>query len=323
MKLKTIRLFVVAISLMAGFSVSLSAQDLAAATKFYNSALPLIKSDPSGAIQALNECITTCGQVGAEADSVKAAAQNKLPGAYYNLGTNQASAKELDNATGSFEQALKYGKEYDTPEVVSRSISALVRIHSMKAHAYLNAKNTEKAQENITKALGLDSSNTTAWLIQAFIYRDAENDDAFEKALESASMSSRNPNEIRQAQQAGLKYFLVKGSKLVNSNKHEEGAVALEKAMKYDATSKDAIFFLAKAYNGISNWDKAIETVNKGIELEEDNAEKEAKFYFELGTAQKGKGDNAAACESFKKAMVGQFLELAKYEIEVVLKCGQ
>ncbi|MFO7616779.1 MAG: tetratricopeptide repeat protein [Bacteroidales bacterium] len=323
MKFKNLFRLAFVFFLLMGFGATLSAQDLAEATKIYNSALPLIKNDPAGAIKSLNDCIAVCVTVGSEADSVKAAAQDKLPGAYFNLGNNQATAKELDKALESFNLAVKYGKEFNTPEVVTRSSSALARIHYMQANSFLNAKDAEKAQASINKALELEPQNATAWLIQAFIYRDAENDEEFEKAIDSSSSFSKNPNEFRQAQQAGLKYFLVKGSKLVNGNKHEAGAAALEKAVKFDQTSKDAMFFLAKAYNGLSNWDKAIEAANKGIELEEDTPEKEAKFFFEIGTAQKGKGDTSAACDSFKKAMVGQFTETAKYEIEVVLKCGQ
>jgi tetratricopeptide (TPR) repeat protein len=93
--------------------------------------------------------------------------------------------------------------------------------------------------------------------------------------------------------------------------------------MKYDDTNKDMLFYLAKAYNGAKSFDKALEISNKGIALEEDVPEKEAKFYFEAGNALAGKGDKPAACESYKKAMFGQFAESAKYEIEVTLKCGK
>jgi tetratricopeptide (TPR) repeat protein len=123
--------------------------------------------------------------------------------------------------------------------------------------------------------------------------------------------------------QSGAKYFLSKGSKAVNANKFDEGALNLEKALLYDETNKDILAYLAKAYNGLSQWDKAIETANKGIAIEEDVPEKEAKFWFEVGLAYKGKNDKANACDAFKKAMVGQYLENAKYEIDVALKCGK
>jgi len=325
LKMKGKELFRVAIVIILTFGISgiNQAQDLNEATNAYNSALPLIKTDPTAAIKSLNTCIDLCNKLGEAGDSVKIAAQDKLPGAYFNLGTNQATNKEIAKAIETFQEAAKYSKQYNTPEVLERSNSALARLYYMQANAQMNQKDLVKAQESINQALQLEPENATAWLVQSYIFKEGNNDAEFEAAIDKCIAFAKNANESRQAQQAALKYFLAKGSKAVNASKFDEGMISCEKAQKYDSTSKDVLFYLSKAYNGLEKWDLALETANKGLAIEEDVPEKKAKFYFELGTAQKGKGDKAGACESFQNSMFGQFSESAKYEIEVVLKCGK
>jgi len=171
--------------------------------------------------------------------------------------------------------------------------------------------------------LELEPANVTVWLVQTKVFTETNNVAGIDTAIQKVTEISKNPNEIRQAQQMGMKYFLSAGSKAVIANKFDEGILHLEKAAKYDETNKDVLAYLSKAYNGASKWDSAIEAANKGIALEEDVPEKEAKFWFEIGLAYKGKGDKSNACDSFKKAMFGQYVENAKYEIDVDLKCGK
>jgi tetratricopeptide (TPR) repeat protein len=301
----------------------MQAQDINEAKSAYNSALQIMSTDPATAVKSLESCIDLCGKIGAPADSVKTAARSKFAETYYNLAINQAKEKNLDGAVLNFKEALKYGKETNNTEVIKRTTPALVRIYAMQANTFLTQKEPVKAQETLNLALGMDTLNATVWLVQMKIYQDADSSAGVEAAIQKCLAISKNPNETRQAQQSGLKYFLTKGSKAVNTNKFDEGVVNLEKALTYDDASKDVLAYLAKAYNGLEQWDKAIETANKGIALEEDVPEKEAKFWFEVGLAYKGKGDKANACDAFKKAMVGQYLENAKYEIDVTLKCAK
>ena len=63
-----------------------------------------------------------------------------------------------------------------------------------------------------------------------------------------------------------------------------------------------------------------LEYAQKGLDLETGDAEAKAMFYYQLGVAQVGKGDTAAACESFKNAVYGPFAEAAKAQ-RTNLKC--
>ena len=320
--MKLIRLALVGLLCCCGAQM-LQAQDINEAKAAYNAALAAMKDDPAAAVKSLQACLDLCGKIGAGADSVKTAATSKFAETYFNLATNQARDKNLDGAVVNFREAEKFGKQTGNTEVLKRTASALVRIYAIQANTFLTQKDPVKAQETLNLALAMDSTNATVYLVQTKIYQETDNADGVEKAIQKCLSVSKNPNETRQATQSGLKYFLTKGSKAVNGNKFDEGILNLEKAIKYDEANKDVLAYLAKAYNGASQWDKAIEAGNKGIAAEEDVPEKEAKFWFELGNAYKGKNDKANACDAFKKAMVGQYVENAKYEIDVVLKCGK
>jgi tetratricopeptide (TPR) repeat protein len=317
-----VRLALVAVFSL-GFLGNVVAQDLTEVITAYNNALQTMRSDPAASVTSLKSCIDLCNKIGAPADSIKTAANSKFAETYFNLGTKQAGAKDLVSAVETFKLAIQFGEKTNNAEVLKRSNGALAQILYMQADASRTAKDLAKAQEQIKMSLAIDSTNSRAWIVQAFIYRDGDLADNFESAVAKVEATSKNANETKMAKQAAAKYFLSAGSKLVNGSKFPEAAAVLEKSMKYDDTSKDMLFFLSKAYNGMSQFDKGLEIANKGLALEEDVPEKEAKFWFEAGAAYAGKGDKTKACEAYKKAMFGQFAENAKYEIEVTLKCGK
>jgi tetratricopeptide (TPR) repeat protein len=320
--MKLIRVALTGIFVFAAIQIGF-AQDINGAKTAYNDALQNLKSNPAAAIKSLENCVSICEKIGAPADSVKNAAESKFAETYYNLALTEARAKKFEEAAGNFLLAKKFGEQTNNKEVLDRALPALVRIYAMISNSYLGKKDTTLAQENIEKALAIDSTDPTAWLVQTRIYQDMDNPEGVQKAIAKCLQYSKNPNETRQAQQSGMVYFLTRGSKDVNMNKFEEGVADLEKALSYDENNKDILAYLAKGYNGLAQWDKAIDAAQKGIAIEEDVPEKEAKYWYEIGMAYKGKNDKTQACEAFKKAMAGQYVDNAKYEIEVDLKCGK
>jgi len=93
----------------------------------------------------------------------------------------------------------------------------------------------------------------------------------------------------------------------------------LNKAAKY-GDDKDLFYYFADVYNKQKNYDKGIESAQKGLALETGADDAKAKFYFQLALAQAGKGQTAEACASFKSAMFGPFAEPSKVQ-STNLKC--
>ena len=93
----------------------------------------------------------------------------------------------------------------------------------------------------------------------------------------------------------------------------------LNKAAKY-GDNKDLFYYFADVYNKQKNFSNGAEYANKGLTLETGDAEAKAKFYFQLGLAQEGKGQIPEACASFKNSMYGAFAEPSKVQ-RTNLKC--
>ncbi|MDQ1297150.1 MAG: hypothetical protein QG611_1129, partial [Bacteroidota bacterium] len=125
--------------------------------------------------------------------------------------------------------------------------------------------------------------------------------------------------KANQASKLAIEYFRAAGSQANQANKTDEALSLLNKAAKY-GDDKDLFYFFADVYNKQKNFDIGAEYAQKGLDLETGVAEAKAKFYFQLGIAQAGKGKTADACASFKNAMYGAFAEASKAERKN-LKC--
>ncbi len=316
---------VLAVVAMMTWMGSLSAQTLADAQTAYNSSLSKMTENPAEAIELLNACLDLCKSVGEEADDVKALAELNLTKAYVNLGKKYATAKDFGKAVETFGIALQKGKQYKNDDVVKASSEALAQIHTQNGFNLYKEKKMEEAMTEVKKALEYSPNYGTGWLIKCYVAKDMGDDEAFtetlNKGLEACVTTNDNRNRT-SIQKLGRDYFLQQGSKAVTANKMEEAITALEKSISYDGSNKDAYYYYAVALSGVKKFQEAADASNKGLELETGEADKKARFYYTLGTALKGLGDNAGACSAFKNALFGPFEEGAKYEIEHELKCN-
>jgi len=324
MKKALIRTFWVAAMVLVS-AIGVSAQSLAEAQTAYNNSLAKLTEDPAGAIELLNSCLDMCKAVGEEADDVKALAELNVAKAYVNLGKKFATEKNFDKAIETFGTAIQKGTQYKNDDVVKASKEALAQIHTQNGYNLYKAKDFEKAMPEVEKALGYNRNYGTAWLIKTYLVKESGDDTAFMKAVDdglAACTASNDSRNIKTIQKLGRDYFLASGSKSVAGSKFEEAVAALEASLKYDDANKDTYYYYAVALNGVKQYDKAIEACNKGLALENGDAEKKARYYYSLGNALKGKGDKEGACAAFKNALFGPFEEGAKYEIEHELKCN-
>ena len=117
-----------------------------------------------------------------------------------------------------------------------------------------------------------------------------------------------------------LEYFRAAGSQASQADNLDEALTLLDKAAKY-GDDKDLFYYYADVYNKKKDFNKGAEFAQKGLDLETGDAEAKAKFYYQLATAQVGKGQTAEACTSFKNALYGPFAEASKAQ-RTNLKCG-
>ena len=125
--------------------------------------------------------------------------------------------------------------------------------------------------------------------------------------------------KIEQARKIARDYFRIAGGKANQANKLADALNSLNLASKY-GVDKNIYYQFANVYNKQKKFAVAAENAQKGLALETGTPEDKAKFYYELGSAQAGKGETANACESFKNSMFGPFLQASKAQ-RTNMKC--
>jgi len=221
---------------------------------------------------------------------------------------------------GEFEEAIKSYQSF-LEKTGKRKFYRLFALKGL-GYAYEGKKDYEKALLAFDTLLSINPGYTSAIYNKALIFRSQNNAASFEETIDSflgKLDTLKEAEKVKQASTLGLEYFRAAGSQANQANNLDEALGLLNKAAKY-GDDKDLFYYFADVYNKQKNFDKGAESAQKGLALEAGDAEAKAKFFFQLGLAQAGKGQTADACASFKNAMFGPFAGPSKAE-RTNLKC--
>ena len=318
-----ITLFLVCGLIAASFTSK--AQTKNDAIEVYNLAVQLVTTDVGEAIKTFNECIEICDNLGFEGDEIKSQIVEKLPGLYYQNAMNLYKEKKMTEAFTAFEETLAMAEKYDDQSTKDLAQNILSQFYNSRGNSFYRNENYELALSNYDKALELNPTFAKPYLYKSLVYKKIEDEENFVLSVNKAIELAQETNDsktLENAKKTGRDYFLVRGSQSLEAKSYQEAVDDLTKSLIYDDENTGIYFRLTVAYNNLSKWDEAITAANKAIEFEEADNEKTAKIYFELGNAYLGKGENASACDAYKKALYGAYEEPAKYQIEHVLKCN-
>jgi len=308
---------------LIGFS---QAQDLNGAKEGYNSALQLLKTDPVSGIASAKESLGICDQLGEEGADVKVLVENLLPKLYYQVGTNLVKEKKIPQAIPAFQEALKVGEQYKNNEIIGKCKSMLPKLYNSVGGSFYKKQQYDKALESLAQAVVYDPDYAKAYYTTGLVYKKMNDVANFETTMDKGLVAATNSKDNKtkgQISKAAMGFFLTGGTKALSDGKAADAVSMLEKALKYDPKGFDTYFYLASSLLELKKYDEAIEASNKALALGETDDEKNAKHYYNLGLAFKGKGEKNAACEAFNKALFGQFKENAQYEIEHGVKCNE
>ena len=300
-----------------------SAQERNDVIRAYNEGAKTIQTDVPAAIKAFEEAIAIAEKVGEPANDLKEKAKNILPGLYVRVALNSLNDKKPAGETAAAARnALKVAELYGNKTARGNAIKILVQAYNAMTIDYFNKKDYENALKTTDSLLALDPDYLTAINNRALIYRAQGNSVAFEQAIDMLIEKSRAANDtarVKQASVMALEYFRAAGSQAIQANRLDEALASLNKSSKY-GEDKDLFYYFADAYNRKKDFDKGEEYARKGLALETGTPEAKAKFFFQLGEAQFGKGKTAEACESYKNAMYGAFAAASKAQ-RTNLKC--
>ncbi len=296
------------------------------AAEAYNNASNLAKTDPVAAIASAKESLEICDQLGDEGADIKKRVENLMPGLYFQAGNVLARAKKISQAIPAFQEALKVSEQYKNAEFITKSKSMLPRLYNSMGSTHYKKGEYDKGLAALNQAVTYDPDYAKAYYTMGLVYKKMKDPANLELNADKGLIAAANSKDNKTKgliSKAANSYFLSAGTKALTAEKFGDAVKMLTKALKYNPKAVDTYFYLASANNEMKEYDDAIEASNKALEMEGVDQEKNAKHYYNLGLAYKGKGDKAAACEAFNKALFGQFKENAQYEIEHGIKCDK
>jgi tetratricopeptide (TPR) repeat protein len=282
-----------------------------------------MQADPQAAITAFEKVITLSDKVGETAADLKQKAVQVLPGLYVKVASAALTAKKpAPEVIRAAKKAAETATKYNNQTGKDNAGKLLVQGYYNLGTDFFTKKDYNNALLAFDSLLMINPDYAAAIYNKALVFRSQNNAASFEENIDSFINKMKSANDsvrVKQASKLALEYFRAAGSQANQANKNDEALALLNKAAKY-GDDKDLFYFFSDVYNKQKNFDKGAEYAGKGLALETGNAEVKAKYYFQLGLAQAGKGQTTEACASFKNALYGAFAAAAKAE-RTNLKC--
>jgi len=323
MNIKAMRKYAGILGISALIGANLYGQTRNDVIKVFNEGVKTMQTDIPASINSFESVISLSDQVGETAADLKQKAQQVLPGLYFKVAYNSLNEKKpAPQVIREAKQAMAVADKYGSASSKANSEKVLVQAYSTMATDYFSNNDYDKALTTFDSLLLINPDYLTAIYNKALIYMRQNNIPAFEETIDlflKEPEVEKDEEKKKQASTLALEYFRAAGSQASQAGNLDEALTLLGKAEKY-GEDKDLYYFFADVYNKQKNFDKGAEYAQKGLGLETGDAEAKAKFYFQLGLAQAGKGQTADACASFKNATYGAFAEASKAERKN-LKC--
>ncbi len=295
------------------------------AATLYNQSIQIMKTDLSAAIDLVDSCLKICAIVGDSAIEIQTRAEQFLCDLQLRYSSQlYYTDKKINEALISTKKAIQISEKYKNESIKEKSEKLLAQIYTSLGNNYFKEKAFEKAIVAFDSALILNPELYKMALNKALVYKAMNKPTEFGNTIDEYIELAAKKNDTAQvsfAKKQAIDYFRALGSKANSANKLNDAIELLNKALVY-GEDKDVYYYLSDVYNKQKKYNEAINAAEKGLALETGNAEAKAKFYYSLGVAQLGKGLKDEACESFKNAMYGQFVQAAKAQ-RINNKCDQ
>jgi len=299
------------------------AQDRNAVIDAYNEGAKASQTDPVAAIKAFENAITLADKVGDSAADLKQKASQVLPGLYMKVASIAINEKKpVPEMMKAAKAAKAVAEKYGTQAQKDNATIILVQAYNSQATSYFAKSDFANALVTFDSLLAVNPNYVNAIFNKALIFKQQNNAASFGDAIDLYIEKAKATNDtlkVKQASGIALEYFRAAGSKANQAEKLDDALALLDKASKY-GSDKNLFYYYADVYNKKKNFDKGAEFAKKGLDLETGTPDAKAKFYFQLGIAQAGKGKTAEACASFKNSVYGPFAEPSKIQMKN-LKC--
>ncbi len=312
------------IFLIALFTLGVcSAQTKNDAILLYNSAIGLMKTNAVQAIDSIELCIKICDQIGDSAASVKETAIAIAPEIYYQKAyTLYSVEKKIPESLQASKEAMMVAEKFTSDKTKDKLNKLMALAYNNMAVGYLKANDAANAVKAFDSLFTINPENYKALYNKSIAYSKLNDNVKYVETIDLFIEKAKEVNDtdqISKVQNAAMAYLKSVGNKANKANKLTDALDLFTTASKY-GNDKDLYYSLANVQNKRKQYDEALSNAQKGLEMETGTPEAKAKYNWEIAEAYNGKNEVEKACNAYKEASFGAFVEGSKAQ-RTNLKC--
>jgi len=301
-------------------TTGLMAQNLNAAGKSYNKGIELSQAgDVTGAIESYEKCAEICAELGEVGEGLKLNAEKQICNLYMNMGVEKFKVKNYDSAIILFTESDKYAKLIDDASTTTKLNNYFAASYTGQGNALYKKTKFSKSTESYKKALEFNPEYPNAHYGMLLAYSKLDDSGMVEESIAKIQEYSSDEKLKTKANIAGGKFFLKICAEAIQEEEFNIASMSANKSIQYYKEDPRAFYYLSMAYIGKQDWVNAQKAALKAISFEDKNI---ANYYFELGRAYEGAGENEKACEAYANVTDGPNKDVATYQRNTVLKCN-
>lgn len=306
---------------------SVLAQTYEDAVNAYNQGDELARTGKhKDAIAAFERVINIAGRLeDGQGTEIAKKAQDYIPQLHFAYSVGLAREGKMLEAASAFEKTIAESRKYNNTNFAQRAQQGLLQSYYTAGNQALQAKEFDRAIELYDKSITVQPTFAQAHYNKGLALRSLNRgEDAmveFDKAITLAT-AAKNNQILEAATNAARNYLLISAAAKKEQKAYPEAISYLTKAIEYKETDAELHYRLAEVYNLQTEYDKAIGSANRALELEQGGPVDRARIYFELANALKFKANVPAACEAYKNASFGDFRANAEHAMTHELKCA-
>jgi tetratricopeptide (TPR) repeat protein len=293
----------------------------------FNLGVQFASTNPEVAIKSFEQAIKYADEVeDEEAKSLKANAMSQIPKLYFDWARSLVQKGDLTGGLAQLKNCIAASEKYNTPIYAQNARPTVAAIYLALGNTAMKEKKFEEAITNYDSAIEYDERNVKAFLGKVLVYNEREMEEEMVEAAMGGMNSNPRPADIKTVEdirKVVTAFYFNSAQKSMQEKQYAETETNLQNAIRFGMDNNPVVYYqLGLARMSMNKWEEAVEALVEAADLDEGSAADKAKYYFNLGKSYESLGNNSKACESYKKALHGEFAEAAKYQIETVLKCG-
>jgi len=310
---------------MALFTFSLNAQTINEVIESFNAgAAEVSAGNYEAAIENFVATIDQATALGAEGDEMKAKAEEQIPPLYYRMALDTYKEKDIPGAIVKFEETVAACDKYGDDDIKDKSLKYIPQLYNANGLAQLKSEDYDGAIASFDKAVEYQPDYARAIYGKGLVYRKQDDNDNMVATLEQAIEVGNASGDDKTAEAATkiLKDHFLNSGKLAFKDENWEEAISnFESSFKYDSEDPEPYYLICVIHGRQGDFEKAVEYGTRALEYEEDDADKQARVYYELGNAYVSLVEYDKACAAFKNCLVEPYTASVKHKMDNVLKC--